>query len=247
MRKTVALLSFVGVASCVAACGGDDDGPSIPGDSSGGRTGTGGSTGGDNTGGGAGGTGGGETGGTGGGDTGGTGGGDTGGTGGGDTGGMAGAGGMGGMGGMGGTGGSGCSGDVTDVVINEVDGDGDPEDWIELYNDGESCVDLGGLILIDGKANHLDEDAFTIPASTTLAAGDYIVFEGGDIDFTFGLGKGGDEVYIFTSDGTEIDSIAFGDQDSEGADSYARVGDAGATWQWRDTETKGTANPSDVP
>src|SRR5262245_9067708 len=66
------------------------------------------------------------------------------------------------------------------VVINEfmatntnglVDQDNAHSDWIELYNNGNSAVDVTGWHLTDDEA---DLDKWTLPA-TNLSAGGYLV------------------------------------------------------------------------
>ena len=58
------------------------------------------------------------------------------------------------------------------VIINEVfynaPNDLDDLQWIELYNDADASVDLGGWTLDDGKI-------FTFPKSTTIGAREYVV------------------------------------------------------------------------
>ena len=65
------------------------------------------------------------------------------------------------------------------VIINEFvydDGGTDDREFVELYNNGASAVDISGWIVrnSDTVAAPGDNNAdFTIPASTSLAAGDY--------------------------------------------------------------------------
>ena len=58
------------------------------------------------------------------------------------------------------------------VVVNEVfynaPDDWDAVQWVELYNTGNSAVDLGAWELDEGKL-------FTFPAGTTIAADGFIV------------------------------------------------------------------------
>ncbi|HNL38899.1 MAG TPA: lamin tail domain-containing protein, partial [Saprospiraceae bacterium] len=65
------------------------------------------------------------------------------------------------------------------VIINEIsaanmngitDGDGDREDWIELYNAGPTTVNLGGWFLSDNPAN---PQKWVIPSGQTIAPGAY--------------------------------------------------------------------------
>lgn len=69
------------------------------------------------------------------------------------------------------------------IVINEIaydDSGAAPDDleFIELYNAGESLVDISGWFLAgqdEAGPNFQPQATFTIPASTMLAAGDYYV------------------------------------------------------------------------
>jgi hypothetical protein len=67
------------------------------------------------------------------------------------------------------------------VIINEVvydDGGTDDREFVELYNNGASAVDISGWVVrnSDTVAAPGDNNAdFTIPPSTSLASGDYYV------------------------------------------------------------------------
>lgn len=79
------------------------------------------------------------------------------------------------------------------VVINEAssrnfstlaDGDGDLEDWVELYNAGSSAVDLQGWTITDNINN---PDKWTFPSVTIPAQGYLVVFcSGKDRSFVEG-------------------------------------------------------------
>jgi hypothetical protein len=64
-----------------------------------------------------------------------------------------------------------------DVIINEVMAsngyyeNGNAWDWVELYNDGKSAVDLSGWGFTDSKK---DLYRFTFPKGTKLKAGAYL-------------------------------------------------------------------------
>jgi len=159
------------------------------------------------------------------------------------------------------------------VVINEVmasnvgsfsDPQGDFDDWIELYNTGDTPVFLGGMYLTD------DLDAPTkwqIPlqdkTSATIPAGGYLlIWADGDtadnqIEETpgvritrpparrfhaaFQLGADGDEVHLFDMDGvTLIDSLAFGEQTPD--ISYGRYPDGGDSLRFFGEPTPGGPN-----
>lgn len=85
---------------------------------------------------------------------------------------------------------SSASAAVTDVVINEVESNGDTTngDWIELYNNGTTSVNLAGVQLADNDNSHV----VTI-TSGTIAAGGYFtvrtdVATPGSTTGDFGLG-----------------------------------------------------------
>nr|WP_201469100.1 lamin tail domain-containing protein [Microbacterium hydrocarbonoxydans] len=89
------------------------------------------------------------------------------------------------------------------VRINEVESDGgSPGDWIELVNPTSATIDVSGVVVKDDDDTH----SYVIPASTTVAAGEYLVIEGADLGF--GLGDG-DSVRLFDGD-LLIDSTTWG-------------------------------------
>ena len=68
---------------------------------------------------------------------------------------------------------------LPNIYINEVAFDGSANacsgnDWVELYNDGSSIVDLGNYILHDNKSRSA-VDTYTIPIGTTISAKSYLV------------------------------------------------------------------------
>ncbi len=78
----------------------------------------------------------------------------------------------------------------TDIVINEVESNGDVNDWVELYNAGAAAVDISGWVLKDSTEN----DTYTVPAATSIGAGAFLVV---DVSGAyFGLG-GSDSVRLF--------------------------------------------------
>lgn len=96
------------------------------------------------------------------------------------------------------------------VVINEAYSNGGRStygdlDWVELYNTSTKAVDISGFILYD-KADK--SDMVTIPANTTIAGHAFLRVEV-DVDGGFGLGSGGDVVYLENSEGI-VDVIEFG-------------------------------------
>src|SRR5687768_13480650 len=64
------------------------------------------------------------------------------------------------------------------IIINEVvydDGGTDDREFVELYNNGAAPVDISGWTLT-GRDSTTVNATNTVPAATTLNAGDYYVF-----------------------------------------------------------------------
>jgi len=128
------------------------------------------------------------------------------------------------------------------VVINEVlasnsstasDPQAQYDDWIELYNVGESAVDLAGCYLTDDLTRPTKWRIPTgNPAATTIApAGYLLIWADGDIEDPglhagFKLNEEGEEIALFAADGlTMIDGFSFGPQYTDV--SYGRYPDGG--------------------
>ncbi|MBN1508570.1 MAG: chitobiase/beta-hexosaminidase C-terminal domain-containing protein, partial [Sedimentisphaerales bacterium] len=132
------------------------------------------------------------------------------------------------------------------VVINELlasnsgnmysDPQGEAADWFELYNPGDSQIDIGGMYLTDDLLTPTKWQIPTGKASeTTIAPQGYLVIWA-DKDVTdtglhasFSLDASGEEIGLFDKDGvTLIDSIVFGQQMTDV--SYGRYPDGNDTW-----------------
>lgn len=103
------------------------------------------------------------------------------------------------------------------VVISEiaaanrsgiVDEDGDSSDWIELYNRGDSAVDIGGWFLTDDPENL---DAWSFPPLRIEAKGFLVVFASGknrrdsdELHTNFRLDQGGDYLALVKPDGRSV-------------------------------------------
>jgi hypothetical protein len=118
---------------------------------------------------------------------------------------------------------------ATDADIVDFD---DYSDWIELYNDESSDVDIGGYFLTDNFSN---PTRWQIPSGTVIKAKGFLRFWADGYDdvpghtyrrdyspndyFTtkyyhlnFSLSRASEEIGLFKSDGTLIDSVSFGFQ-----------------------------------
>ena len=119
-----------------------------------------------------------------------------------------------------------------DLVINEFqasndmtvqDQDGENDDWIELYNNTSSSIDISNYTLTDDGS---DLALFTFPAGTTIAANGYLIIWC-DKDLTqtglhadFKLSADGETIFLSDDSGILIDQISFGTQTTDM--SYAR-------------------------
>lgn len=120
------------------------------------------------------------------------------------------------------------------VVINEfmadnentaADQDGDYDDWVELYNNGDESVSLAGYHLSD---NYNNLTKWTFP-DTSIAAGGYLIVWADEDTNQVGLHAGfkisasGEELYLTDTTGAVIDEIVFGAQTADV--SYGRYPD----------------------
>lgn len=133
---------------------------------------------------------------------------------------------------------------VTGLVINEVMSA--PEtgsDWIELYNNSDSEVDLGGFRFQDDKGA---SEEYIIPANTKIAAKAILVFEQGT-SFTFGLSSGGDVVVLLDKSGAEVNRVTLPSFGSDKGKSYGRTSDGASDFKVFDVPTKGVSNTGIPP
>lgn len=128
----------------------------------------------------------------------------------------------------------GASNDCSSPVrINEVESDsGTPGDWVELYNQGASPVDLSGFAFRDNDDTH----TYLIPAGTTIAAGGYLVLE--EAALGFGLGSG-DSARLFDTTGAMVDSYTW---TAHATTTYGRCPNGSGAFTTTTASTKGTAN-----
>ncbi len=140
-----------------------------------------------------------------------------------------------------------------DLVINEFlassdqccpDGNGEMEDFIEIYNPGTTAVDIGGLWITDNLDDPSDWEQIpvsdsTIPITIIVAGGHIVIWADEDQNTQgilhtsgFKLSSGGEEIgliYISGTDTVFVDSLTFGSQTTD--ISYGRYPDGSDTWQ----------------
>ena len=94
------------------------------------------------------------------------------------------------------------------------DPQGEFEDWIELFNYGNTDIDLSGMCLTDTPDNL---SKWKIPTGTLIQAGGYLVIwadeDGGSagLHTNFKLSKGGESIILSNSD-VVVDKVEFGPQ-----------------------------------
>ncbi len=152
---------------------------------------------------------------------------------------------------------------LDNIFINEfaaknygswLNGKGQYEDWIEIYNANDQAVNLAGLFLTnDAILPYLWQIPYTYPDSTTVEAHSYLLFtaDGAAIPSVrhtnFMLrSNGGFLALIETHDGAWhfIDSVSF--QAQREGESYGRTSDGANTWQVFTVTTPGQANGSNT-
>lgn len=123
-----------------------------------------------------------------------------------------------------------------EVVINEflavnqngqTDEEGVNEDWIELYNNSSSSLDLSGLYLSDSYTN---PQKFVFPNNTIIPANGFLILwadedgsaTGATIHCNFKLSSSGERL-ILSKSSTVLDSLSFGPQTADV--SYGRCPD----------------------
>ena len=148
------------------------------------------------------------------------------------------------------------------LVINEFlaatdlccdDGNGEMEDFIEIYNPGDEAIDIGGLWVTDDldDAGDWEQIPTTDATTTTVAAGGHIVIWADKDQDTQGilhtddikLSGDGEEIGLIFISGTDtifVDSLSFGEQTDD--ISYGRYPDGSANWESFNTPTPGAAN-----
>lgn len=119
------------------------------------------------------------------------------------------------------------------IVINEVmadngvtaaDENGQFEDWIELYNNGNASVDLEGWYLTDTP---FEPTKWQLPGGTVMAPGDYMIIwadedaSQGSMHANFKLTASGESVLLYDTDTLLVDHVDFGEQITD--QGYARV------------------------
>jgi len=134
------------------------------------------------------------------------------------------------------------------VVMNEIQSRGvaGALDWIEIYNPGNSAVDLSVYKIYDSGGQAGTKPKKPFPAGTIIPARGFYVIITDTADFAgdnsgFGLSSSGEWVWLKdTVAGVVVDSVQFG-ATANASQTYGRGPDGGA-WTILNTITRGTSN-----
>jgi len=128
-----------------------------------------------------------------------------------------------------------------------TDASGDYEDWVEIYNAGNSAVDIGGMYITDDlSAPTLWQIPTTDPAMTTIPSNGFLILffdkdtDEGVLHVDAKLGAGGEAIGLYTSDLAVVDTLTFGPQLQDVAE--GRTPDGGTEWAFFTEPTPGDNN-----
>ncbi|HVF69545.1 MAG TPA: lamin tail domain-containing protein [Xanthomonadales bacterium] len=124
------------------------------------------------------------------------------------------------------------------VVINEFLVDPESDQWVEVFNNGNESVDIGGWFIDDDGGSQ----KFTIPSGITLNPQSFKVFESS----YFNLNRSSADKIRLLNGATLIDQYEY--STSSGANySYGRTSDGGPSWAIFNNPTKESSNNASSP
>ncbi|MFC0875058.1 CotH kinase family protein [Saccharicrinis sp. FJH2] len=127
------------------------------------------------------------------------------------------------------------TGIITDPDYNES------SDWVELYNQGNTVVDLSGYYLTDNLSN---KDKWQIPSGTSIAPNSFLIIwtdgYNSGLHTSFKLSASGEEIGLFTPDSIPVDSLIYGLQEVN--ISMGRTSDGAGSWGYFTSPTPGATN-----
>jgi len=129
----------------------------------------------------------------------------------------------------------------TDGGVSEFD------DWIEIYNAGNTPVNVAGMYVSDDKSDPFKSRIpDTDPQKTTVQPGAFLLLwadedgSQGVLHLKFKLGSSGEDIGLFYIDGRTIDSYSFGAQLENKSSGLTQ--DGGMAWQVFAVPTPGASN-----
>jgi len=129
------------------------------------------------------------------------------------------------------------------VIFNEAfsRGTADAPDYVELYNPSDQPFDVSGYKVYDNGGQAGSKPKKEIPAGTVIAPWGFLAIttDNTGAKSDFGLGSGGDKVWLETPAGAVIDSVEFGAM--QPTESWQRIPDGGV-YKLSSPLTRGTSN-----
>ncbi|MEE4177714.1 MAG: lamin tail domain-containing protein [Bacteroides sp.] len=129
------------------------------------------------------------------------------------------------------------------IVMNETYSRGDDvnPDWIEIYNTSSGDIDISGYKIYDSGGFEGTKPKKEFPAGSLVPANGFLVIVVDDEDDSgFGLGSGGDAVWLEDTGGNVIDFVII--PALETTQSFGRFEDGAHNWEILNTVTNGSAN-----
>lgn len=149
---------------------------------------------------------------------------------------------------------------VGDLVINEfmasndaavADQDDEYDDWIELYNNSSSAIDLEGYFLSDDGTDLMQ---WSFPAGSEIEANGYLVVwadndeEQSGLHANFKLSAAAESIFLLDASGAIIDEVSYVDQTAD--ISFGRIPNGTGSFQTMEptfnAENIGTTGTSDM-
>ena len=121
-----------------------------------------------------------------------------------------------------------------------------PDSWVELYNGTSKSIFIAQSRI--GSSNVFNEAFQLSKSALTIEPGEYLVLycdktTGTPLHYNFNLESSKGTLYLFSSTGQIIDSIAYPKMPAPNV-AYGRTTDGSNTWQYEVTPTPGTSNNS---
>lgn len=141
--------------------------------------------------------------------------------------------------------------DIKGVVLNEVCGDSQEGDWIELYNTTGKDLQLTGAQVLKTDEEGKTEKIYTFPEGKTIKAGGFFILysdKKGGKDFTAGISNT-KQLILQLLDASGVVADTFDRDQNVGKDkghdadgSYARIPDGTGSWSITATATPDASN-----
>jgi hypothetical protein len=107
---------------------------------------------------------------------------------------------------------------INEVMPNPAEEPDNRHEWVELFNFGDTPVELGGWVIEDAQNGDVLPGATVAPGGyLVVAGGDYVAPDGvpvvrvADGRIGFGLNNGGDVVRLRDPSGATVDEISYGE------------------------------------